>query len=131
MGYWRVVAVLSLQSRSFDGIAFVQRGMGGGPLLTAADGTIEPAERQSTSANFFDVLSVVPLVGRMFKSEDEGPRRAWYCSARRCGGGDSPRIRRSLGRSFGEAQAQRRYFSVGRESGIATTRAASTTESAR
>ena len=63
----------TLQSRSFEGIAFVQRGMGGGPLLTAPDGSIETAERQSTSANFFDVLKVAPLVGRTFKPEDEGP----------------------------------------------------------
>ena len=63
----------NLQSRSFEGIAFVQRGMGGGPLLTAPDGSIETAERQSTSANFFDVLKVVPIVGRTFKPEDDGP----------------------------------------------------------
>ena len=63
----------SLQSRSFEGIAFVQRGMGGGSLLTAPDGSIETAERQSTSANFFDVLKVVPIVGRTFKPEDDGP----------------------------------------------------------
>ena len=62
-----------LQSRSFEGIAYVQRGMGGGPLLTAPDGSIETAERQSTSANFFDVLEVVPIVGRTFKPEDDGP----------------------------------------------------------
>jgi putative ABC transport system permease protein len=60
------------QNRSFEGIAYVQRGMGGGPLLTAPDGSIEPAERQSTSANFFDVLEVVPVVGRTFKPEDDG-----------------------------------------------------------
>ena len=63
----------NLQSSSFEGIAFVQRGMGGGPLLTAPDGSIETAERQSTSANFFDVLKVVPVVGRTFKPEDDGP----------------------------------------------------------
>jgi putative ABC transport system permease protein len=63
----------NLQSRSFEGIAYVQRGMGGGPLLTAPDGSIETAERQSTSANFFDVLKVVPIVGRTFKPEDDGP----------------------------------------------------------
>ena len=61
------------QSRSFEGIAFVQRGMGGGPLLTAPDGSIETAERQSTSANFFDVLKVIPIAGRTFKPEDDGP----------------------------------------------------------
>jgi putative ABC transport system permease protein len=64
---WRV------QSESFAGIAFVQRGMGGGPLLTAPDGSVETAERQIASANFFDVLQVVPIVGRTFKPEDEGP----------------------------------------------------------
>ena len=63
----------SLQGRSFEGIAYVQRGMGGGPLLTAPDGSIETAERQSTSANFFDLLKVVPVVGRTFKPEDDGP----------------------------------------------------------
>jgi putative ABC transport system permease protein len=62
----------SLQSRSFEGIAYVQRGMGGGPLLTAPDGSIETAERQSTSANFFDVLKVAPIAGRTFKPEDDG-----------------------------------------------------------
>ena len=63
----------ALQSRSFEGIAYVQRGMGGGPVLTAPDGSVETAERQSTSANFFDVLEVVPVVGRTFKPEDDGP----------------------------------------------------------
>jgi putative ABC transport system permease protein len=63
----------SLQNQSFEGIAYVQRGMGGGPLLTAPDGSIETAERQSTSANFFDVLEIAPLVGRTFKPEDDGP----------------------------------------------------------
>ena len=62
----------NVQSRSFEGMAFVQRGMGGGPLLTAPDGSIETAERQSTSSNFFDVLEVVPIVGRTFKPEDDG-----------------------------------------------------------
>jgi putative ABC transport system permease protein len=63
----------SLQNHSFEGIGYVQRGMGGGPLLTAPDGSVETAERQSTSANFFDILEVAPLVGRTFKPEDDGP----------------------------------------------------------
>jgi putative ABC transport system permease protein len=63
----------NVQSRSFEGMAFVQRGMGGGPLLTAPDGSVETAERQSTSSNFFDVLEVVPIAGRTFKPEDDGP----------------------------------------------------------
>jgi putative ABC transport system permease protein len=61
------------QSRSFEGIGYVQRGMGGGPLLRAPDGSLETTERQSTSANFFDVLDVVPIVGRTFKPADDGP----------------------------------------------------------
>ena len=61
------------QSHSFEGIAFLQRGMGGGPLLTAPDGSIESAERQSTSVNFFDVLHVTPIIGRTFRPEDDGP----------------------------------------------------------
>jgi predicted permease len=63
----------SQQTRSFAGMAYVQRGMGGGPLLTAPDGSIETAERQSTSVNFFDVLQVTPIVGRGFRPEDDGP----------------------------------------------------------
>jgi hypothetical protein len=63
----------NLQSRSFEASPYVQRGMGGGPLLTAPDGSIETAERQSISANFFDVLKVAPIVGRTFKPEDDGP----------------------------------------------------------
>ena len=63
----------NLQTRSFEGLAYVQRGLGGGPLLTAPDGSIETAERQSTSVNFFDVLHVTPLVGRAFRPEDDGP----------------------------------------------------------
>ena len=63
----------SRQSQSFEGIAAVQRGMGGGPLLTAPDGSIETAERQSITANFFDVLRVTPIVGRTFRAEDDSP----------------------------------------------------------
>ena len=63
----------TLQSRSFEGIAAVQRGMGGGPLLTAPDGSIETAERQSVTANFFHVLRVAPIVGRTFRLEDDSP----------------------------------------------------------
>jgi putative ABC transport system permease protein len=63
----------SQQSQSFEGVAAVQRGMGGGPLLAAPDGSIETAERQSVTANFFDVLRVTPIAGRTFRSEDDGP----------------------------------------------------------
>ena len=47
--------------------------MGGGPLLTAPDGSAETAERQSTSSNFFDVLKVVPIVGRTFRPSTTAP----------------------------------------------------------
>jgi putative ABC transport system permease protein len=60
------------QSQSIDAIGAVQRGMGGGPLLTAPDGSVETAERQSVTTNFFDVLGVTPLAGRTFLPEDEG-----------------------------------------------------------
>ncbi len=61
------------QSQSFDDIAFVQRGMGGGPVLTAPDGSMASAERQVVSANFFKVLDVPAIVGRTFRPEDEEP----------------------------------------------------------
>ena len=61
------------QSTSFEGIAHIGRGMGGGPLLLAPDGSVEPTERQGTSANLFDVLGVTPIVGRTFRPEDAGP----------------------------------------------------------
>ena len=64
------------QTRSFEAMGFVQRGMGGGPVLTAADGSMETAERQTISTNFFDVLQVKPLVGRTFRAEDETASRA-------------------------------------------------------
>jgi putative ABC transport system permease protein len=63
----------ALQSQSFEGIAAVGRGMGGGPLLMAPDGSIETAERQGVTANFFEVLRVRPIVGRTFRPEDDGP----------------------------------------------------------
>ena len=37
------------QSRSFDGLAAIQMGAGGGPLVTGPDGTVEAVERQSVS----------------------------------------------------------------------------------
>ena len=84
----------NLQSQSFEGIAFVQRGMGGGPLLTAPDGSIETAERQSTSANFFDVLKVVPIAAVRSRPKTTDRRRAWCCSAKPCGAADSAAIPR-------------------------------------
>ncbi len=65
---------LSEQNRTFDSMAAVGLGAGGGPLLTAPDGTVESAERQTVTAAFFDVLGVTPLAGRTFRSVDEGVR---------------------------------------------------------
>ena len=62
------------QSRSFDGLAAIQMGAGGGPLVTGPDGTVEAVERQSVSTTFFDLLGVVPVAGRTFRPSDEGPR---------------------------------------------------------
>ena len=61
------------QSRSFDGLAAIQMGAGGGPLVTGPDGNVEAVERQSVSTTFFDVLGVVPVAGRTFRASDEGP----------------------------------------------------------
>ena len=61
------------RNRSFDGMATISLGLGGGPLLTSPDGTVESVERQSVSAKFFDVLGVIPVAGRTFLSADEGP----------------------------------------------------------
>jgi len=62
------------QSRSFDGLAAIQMGAGGGPLVTGPDGTVEAVERQSVSTTFFGLLGVVPVAGRTFRPSDEGPR---------------------------------------------------------
>jgi putative ABC transport system permease protein len=61
------------QSRSFDGIAAIQMGAGGGPLVTGPDGSVETVERQTVSTTFFDVLGIAPVAGRTFRRSDEGP----------------------------------------------------------
>ena len=61
------------QSRSFEELAAIQMGAGGGPLVTAPDGSVETVERQSVSTRFFDVLGVVPVAGRTFRASDEAP----------------------------------------------------------
>ena len=70
------VSILSLedvanQSRSFDGLAAIELGAGGGPLVTAPNGTSDTVERQSVTARFFDVLGVLPIAGRTFHASDE------------------------------------------------------------
>jgi putative ABC transport system permease protein len=59
------------QSRSFEELGAIQLGAGGGPLVTAPDGSVETVERQSISTRFFDVLGVVPVAGRTFRGSDE------------------------------------------------------------
>jgi putative ABC transport system permease protein len=61
------------QATSFQDLGYVGRGMGGGPLLLAPDGSVEPTERQGVSANLFNLLGVTPIVGRTFRPEDDGP----------------------------------------------------------
>jgi putative ABC transport system permease protein len=64
---------IAQQSRSFEALAGVQLGAGGGPLVTAPDGSVQSAERQTVGTGFFDVLGVTPVAGRTFRAEDEGP----------------------------------------------------------
>ena len=61
------------QSGSFDALAAVLGSAGGGPLVTAPDGTVEPVERQAVTTEFFEVLGVAPVAGRTFRSEDDTP----------------------------------------------------------
>ena len=58
------------QSRSFDRLEAIQTGMGGGPLVTAPDGSVDTVERQTVTAGFFDVLGVTPIAGRTFHESD-------------------------------------------------------------
>jgi putative ABC transport system permease protein len=61
------------QNRSFDGLAAIATGAGGGPLVTAPDGTVETVERQHVSDGFFGLLGVMPVAGRTFRASDVGP----------------------------------------------------------
>jgi putative ABC transport system permease protein len=62
------------QSRSFEGLEALFMGAGGGPLVTAPDGSIEPAERQTVTTDMFAMLRVNPILGRTFAKQDEGER---------------------------------------------------------
>src|ERR1051325_673832 len=55
------------QSRSFADLEAIQTGAGGGPLVTAPDGSVEAVERQTVTARFFEVLGVTPVAGRTFR----------------------------------------------------------------
>ena len=64
------------QSRSFEVLAAIAQGAGGGPLVTAPDGTVETVERQYVTTGFFEVLGMAPIAGRTFHAADESPRPA-------------------------------------------------------
>jgi putative ABC transport system permease protein len=61
---------LAQQSQSFEALAAVSFGAGGGPLLEGPDGSLQSADRQSVTARFFDVLGVAPVAGRTFLPSD-------------------------------------------------------------
>lgn len=60
------------QSRTFEAMAaiWVVPG-GGGATMTSADGTPETVPAQSVTPQFFDVLGVKPLLGRLFLPSDD------------------------------------------------------------
>ena len=62
------------QNHTFDKLAAISTGLGGGPMLSGPNGSPESVERQSVTASFFDVLAVRPVAGRTFLAADEGPR---------------------------------------------------------
>ena len=58
------------QSQSFEVLAAITFGAGGGPLVEGPDGSLQSADRQTVSARFFDVLGVTPVAGRTFRPAD-------------------------------------------------------------
>jgi putative ABC transport system permease protein len=58
------------QSQSFEVLAAITFGAGGGPLVEGPDGSLQSADRQTVSARFFDVLGVTPIAGRTFRPAD-------------------------------------------------------------
>jgi putative ABC transport system permease protein len=64
------------QNHTFDKLAAISTGLGGGPMLSGPNGSAESVERQSVTSSFFDVLAVRPVAGRTFLADDDGPRPA-------------------------------------------------------
>jgi putative ABC transport system permease protein len=64
------------QSRTFETLAAVAFGAGGGPLVEGPDGSLQSADRQSVTARFFDVLGIAPVAGRTFLPSDAEPGAA-------------------------------------------------------
>ena len=59
------------RTRTFDAMAGA---MSGQSSITGADGIAQPLATQAVTSRFFDVLGVIPIVGRTFRPSDEGPR---------------------------------------------------------
>jgi putative ABC transport system permease protein len=62
------------RTRSFELIAGFVPGMGA-MVMSGSDGTAETVSRQWVMAGIFDVLGVKPLVGRMFRPDDNDQRK--------------------------------------------------------
>jgi putative ABC transport system permease protein len=62
------------RTRSFELISGFVPGMGG-MVMNGSDGTAETVSRQWVMAGIFDVLGVKPLVGRMFRPDDNDQRK--------------------------------------------------------
>ena len=58
------------QSRSFEALAAIASGLGGGPLVQGPDGSLQSGDRQMVTAGFFDVLGIAPVAGRTFGLSD-------------------------------------------------------------
>ena len=61
---------LEEQSQTFEALAAVMLGAGGGPLVEGPDGSLLSADRQTVTPRFFDVLGVIPVAGRTFNPFD-------------------------------------------------------------
>jgi putative ABC transport system permease protein len=61
---------LEEQSQTFEALAAVMFGAGGGPLVEGPDGSVQSADRQTVTPRFFDVLGVIPVAGRTFQPAD-------------------------------------------------------------
>jgi putative ABC transport system permease protein len=63
------------RNRSFDVIAGLVPGLGGGMVLAGADGSAETVPRQWVTAEFFDVVGVSAIAGRTFLPTDDDMQR--------------------------------------------------------
>jgi putative ABC transport system permease protein len=61
---------LEEQNQTFQALAAVMLGAGGGPLVEGPDGSLLSADRQTVTPRFFEVLGVIPVAGRTFEPSD-------------------------------------------------------------